>query len=157
MEFLTPFVLLWALQAVGGQTDCPALQIADLGEVRAPSTTGLVAATIAAESGNANTSIQIMAVNVVCLGQGTMRDLYRSVSLVLRYLDGADSTMNIVQVEYQCMAMGGGVWGFGSGPSITTAPTGTLTTSLRTDCILCVDPNAAMSVTVSPDEHCTGN
>lgn len=156
MDFLPRLVLLWVLavpHASNGQTDCPRLQIGDLGDTTAPSTTGLVAFTLSSVAGDTGTpsSVQVITMNTVCLGQGTVRDMYRSVSVIVDYLDGTTNMMMIAQVEFQCM---GGMWGFQNEASFTETPTGTLMTSVRTDCTICLSPPLGTGLAVSPDEHC---
>ena len=134
-------------------TDCSMLRESQLGSTTAQSTAGLLPEAIAAISGDNTTSpsIQILQTNTVCLAQGRSRDTYRSVSLVVRYLEtDAEYT---AQVEYQCDE---GEWGFGSlDPSVTMNATGTLITSLRTDCSLCYSEYLLDDLSVgSADEHC---
>lgn len=84
----------------------------------------------------------------MCLVQGTARDLYKEISIVVNYSD-AEGIERIVQVEYKCMD---GEWGRRSDGTLllTTNPTATLTTALRMNCSLCVHPLSGGS----PEKHC---
>ena len=88
----------------------------------------------------------------MCLAQGQVRDRYRSISIVVRYMrDGVGEV--IVQVEYQCTD---GVWSFGDASSITTSPVATLSTPVKYTCILCIHPSKATFTSISAAEHCIG-
>ena len=138
--------LLLSLPVALGQTisaDCPMLQDDQLGNTSALSPEGLLPQALMAESGDADPlSILILETNTVCLGQGTVRDTYRSVSVIVSYME-SNSTEVTVQVEYQCV---NGSWDM---PSVTQDPMGDLTTALRTDCALC-----NVSGPASAEEHC---
>ncbi len=125
------------------------LQDSQLGNTSLLSTEGLLAETLQMASGEAgHPSFQILETNTVCLGQGTVRDAYRSVSVVVKYRSSG-GVEEIVQVEYQCI---NGEWGFDT-PSLTNNPEGNLTTALRTDCALCIAPDQSPG-SVSEGEHC---
>ena len=136
----------------GQTTDCSMLEDSQLGNTSALSTEGLLAAALRAQSGDANVSLQILEANTVCLGQGTVRDAYHSVSVVVRYREVND-TEQLVQVEYQCT---NGEWGFGNESSASTIPEGNVTTALRRDCSLCIEPDLSPDggMQVSAEEHC---
>lgn len=135
----------------GHRTDCSMLQESQLGNASALSTEGLLAAALKDQFGDVNVSLQILEANTVCLGQGSVRDTYHSVSVVVRYSE-ANDTEQLVQVEYQCTD---GEWGFGNESSVTTIPEGNVTTALRTDCSLCTVPDLSPDeVEVSEEEHC---
>lgn len=154
MKFLQAAAfLLFAVSVAYGQ-DCPELQDSELGSTNVPST-GLLASVIASVSGDASSSVQIYTANKVCLGQGTLRNMYRTVSIVVDlHLAGAVNPNMTVQVEFQCTS---GMWGFGSQPSISYAPNATLATPVRTDCTICISPATAPdAVVISPIEHCAG-
>lgn len=159
-------VLLWMLLSsplpVSSQSqDCPMLQNSQLGSNTTFSNTGLLADALAAKAGDGSVlDVQIMEVNTVCLGQGTQRDTYRSTSLIVSYISTADVNTVTVQVHYQCLELDGRPqWStnnFGtSETSVSDSAGGNLTTSLRTDCILCVDSTTG-PVASSADEHCAG-
>ena len=151
VRVLVPSVL-FLLSPCFGQ-DCTELQTSDLGSTTAPSTAGLLARTLATQSGDATPSIQVLDSNVVCLAQAPVRDSYRFVSVVVRYLRSSDNMMVTAQFEYECI---GGVWDFRS-PAITSSPSATLSTAVKTDCFSCTDPaSAPTALVVTPVEHCVG-
>ncbi len=134
--------------------DCPEFQPSNLGNTTAPSSVGLLADMLRVSAGDtdSNPSVQIREVNVVCLVQGTVRDTYRSVSLVVRYLRASDSMEVIAQMEYQCMS---GVWEFQGSAVVTDDPLANFTTPVETDCILCIVQSAAPPLAVVTEvEHC---
>ena len=137
--------------------DCAMLQESELGNTTALSKTGLLTDALAVLSGNASLLYQLLEFNTVCLGQGSVRDTYRSISLIVRYANngGTESTM---QLHFQCRS---GAWniaaeGFGPTANAVTAAGGTLTTALRTDCYVCLDPHGLPAGLVSMEEHCLG-
>ena len=152
--YVRQLLLLWVLVvSANGQTECTELQARDLGPTTALSSTGLLASTIGATAGEAsNPNIQILEINTVCLAQGAVRDRYRSSSVVVRYRRENVGEV-IAQVEYQCA---NGVWDSGSSPVVNINPTATLTTPLRSDCIICISPVLAQTVSVTDTEHCAG-
>lgn len=153
--FLSPVLLSHILVLVvdGQTTNCPLISISDLGNITTPSSDGLLAFTLGTELGVSPPSIQILQLNKVCVAQGTVKDTFRSVSMVVRYLRESDNMEVIVQVQYNCI---GGTWGFVN-PEVTMSPTATLTTATRTDCVLCIDPALVAAIVVDPDTHCSGN
>ena len=153
-QIRTLLILLVLLSPSLGQTECTELQARDLGSTSALSSTGLLASTIGATAGEAsNPNIQILEINTVCLAQGAVRNRYRSSSVVVRYRRENVGEV-IAQVEYQCV---NGAWNFGSSPVVnTTNLTATLTTPLRSDCIICISPGLAQTVSVTDTEHCAG-
>lgn len=141
---LQVLLLLVILGTCSGQ--CPIVQESDLGNTTQLSSAGLLADALA----NASLSYQLLEYNTVCLGQGTARDLYRSTSLVVRYLDseGREETW---QLHFQCA---GGTWST-SGIDVVTTADATLTTGLRKDCYLCIAPSTFPGITLD-DHHCLG-
>ena len=135
---------------LGSAAGCAELQIGDLGSSTAPSAQGLLATALArAEPGNTNPSVQVFQFNTVCLSQGSVKDRYTSVSVVVRYRkDGMEDT---AQVEYFCQ---NGEWIFPMQFSASLNPNVTLSTSLRTDCLTCQPQETTFNVT--PEEHCAG-
>lgn len=125
----------------------------ELGDTTTPVSTGLLAQALAAERGNPRLTAQLLEFNIVCLAQGTVRDTYRSLSLIVSYRDGGtDST---TQLHLQCDS---GSWSiFTGGVSRLAASTpngGTLSTALKTDCIACLNPLQGAPVTQA--HHCQG-
>lgn len=150
-------ILLVLCISASGQNglNCAELELSDLGDTTDLSSTGLLADTLISNSGESGIMIRVIQPNIVCLSQGDFRDTYRTVSVIVEYCSATENMTIIVQVEYQCT---GGVWGFGSQPSLISNPTGTLTTAQRTDCFLGIDPAMApVTVTLTQDEHCAGN
>lgn len=132
------FLLMFVSPFSGGQ-DCPGIE-----ELDASSRDHLLANAIA---GGKN-----ITTNTVCLGQGAMRNTYRTTSLVIEYSTGMNSTRTSAQAEFQCMD---GEWGVSS---LHMPPDANLTTPRRTDCTLCINPDdASMALNVAPIEHCAGN
>ena len=146
-------VLIWSVSCANGQQvlGCPELQIGDLGDSTAPSAQGLLAIALAKAAGpeNATLSIQVLQFNTVCLSQGSVRDRYSSVSVVMRYRrDGMEAT---AQAEYQCQ---NGEWMFPMQFRASLNSNATLSTALRTDCFFCDSPGNTFNIT--PVEHCAG-
>ena len=152
------FVFLATVELASAQyDDCAMLQESELGDTTALSNTGLLADALAVQTGDASTVYQLLEFNTVCLGQGSVRDTYRSISLIVRYVDLED-TESTMQLHFQCRSA---TWnivadGFGTGANAVTAAGGTLTTALRPDCFLCLDPSLAPAGQVSVEEHCLG-
>ena len=149
-KFWRLLIVLWSSSlAIHGQ-DCPELQIGDLGSTDTATSDGLLALTLVSLSSGQSPSVlvQILELNTVCLSQGALNETYTRTSVVVRYTaDGVEATS---QVEYQCT---NGVWEIPStgNPTIEDSPTATLTTPVRTDCILC-----SSSGPVTAAEHCSG-
>ena len=147
----------WLLVTARGQDDCAMLQESQLGDTTGLSGTGLLADALSFQTGDATLTYQLLEFNTVCLAQGSVSDTYRSTSLIVRFRDsgGTESTM---QLHYQCVD---GAWntaanGIQSSSNAATAAGGTLTTALRTNCFLCLDPSLAPADVVSTEEHCIG-
>ena len=144
-------VFLWSVSCANGQQvlGCAELRISDLGDSTAPSTQGLLATALA--TGNTNPSVQLLQFNTVCLSQGSVRDRYLSVSVVVRYRrDGMEAT---AQVEFQCQ--NNETWIFPVQFSAFLNPSVTLSTALRTDCVACI-PQEDIYLYVTIEEHCAG-
>lgn len=140
------------LAAQGEAAICPMLRQSQLGNVATLSAEGLLVDTLRSQPENAGLSLQILESHTVCLGQGTIRNTYRSVSVVVRYFGSISRSVQEVQVEYQCI---GGEWGSARDPSITKNPVGGLTSALRTDCSFCIKPDLSPDGTeASAREHC---
>ena len=146
----------WLLVTARGQDDCAMLQESQLGDTTGLSGTGLLADALSLQTGDATLTYQLLEFNTVCLAQGSVRDTYRSTSLIVRFRDsgGTESTM---QLHLQCVD---GAWNTAadgiSGSNAATAAGGTLTTALRINCFLCLDPSLASAGVVSTEEHCIG-
>lgn len=145
--------LALVLALTSAQNDCSMLEPSQLGNTTEVSDSGFVASALGA-TGDGTPSVQIVASNTVCLGQGTLRGSYRSISLIVR-IRRSDNTEENVQLHLQCE---NGQWStnnFGFiAQSISNNPAGNLSTALRTDCIACVSPVIAKEV--SSEEHCLG-
>ena len=138
--------LLSSPSATNGQ-GCPELQSSDLGDTTAASTVGLLADTLMSVNGlTANPSVQILESNTVCLSQAPLKDTYTYTSVVIRYT--ADGNEVTSQVEFKCIE---GEWMTGS--TVESSPEATLTTALKTECILCFNPGEASTSII---EHCIG-
>lgn len=149
-------IVLSSPSAIQGQFssagDCAELQSSDLGNITTESQVGLLADTLRVVGRDGITpSVQILESNVVCLSQGSVKDTYSTVSVVVRYTaDGIEYTS---QVEYMC---DGGVWGFSSlfPAVVNNSLVGTLTSPVRTDCILCT--GSTIDIDITEVEHCLG-
>ena len=117
---------------------CEMLKDSDLGNTSIPSSEGLLAA-------HQGFRLQILETHTVCLGQGVLKNRYRSVSVLVRYRKEDDSE-EVVQVEYQCEK---NEW---VKPSVTSPPRANFSTPLRTDCALC-SPESFAEEPIS-DQHC---
>ena len=152
--------------------DCAELQSGDLGNITAPSPIGLLADTLrianedidGSGSGNGSGSddtindlhVQILESNVVCLSQGSVKNTYSTVSVVIRYTAGGIESTS--QVEYECSRTDSGpVWGVSNPVVVNDSLIATLTTPMRTDCSRCINGIAAgPSSNITEVEHCSG-
>ena len=159
MEYISIFfmwnilVMLVYTATVDGQ-DCPLPRISDLGDTNTPSPLGLLPATLALLRGQGFPALQILQLNIVCLSQGSVRDTYGSTSLVVQYFDAQRSTTSTIQVDYQCGESG--EWVNGQFASLLLFPRATLTTQLRMDCAICINPQSTQTYTPTAEEHCAG-
>ena len=145
--------------------DCIPLSETDLGTANAPRTTGLVGAAFQAVSGDPSmpVSVQVHDSNIVCLSGGLIWNTYRGVSVVVNYTcTGAPSECTgnptLSQFEFECVAnpvrWAPSVDGSAAN-IITTPPDASLSTTLRTDCIVCVSPARPTFATITNNEqHC---
>ena len=145
--------------------DCPPLSETDLEAMNALSTTGLVGAAFQAVSGNPSpVNVQVHDSRIVCLSSGRTRDMFSGVSVVVNYTcTGAPSECTgdpiLSQFEFECVA-NPDRWNPSADSSsvadiITTPPNGTLSTPLRTDCIVCISPARPAFATITNNEqHC---
>ena len=158
-------ILISVLSFARAQVDCPAFNVSELGATDMLTQGGLVGAAIAAVSGDPSlsVSVQVHNSNIVCLRSGRTRDTYSGVSVVVNYTcTGApsDCTGNptLSQFEFGCFP-DYLVWTpsvDGSAANIiTTPPDGSLSTTLRTDCGVCVSPARSVFANITNnDNHC---
>ena len=145
------------------QVDCLAFNVNDLGATNMPTQAGLVGSALLAVSGDPSlpVSVQVHNSNIVCLTSGRTRDTYSGVSVVVNYtctgpLFQCAGNPIRSQFEFECVA---GTWTASVGGSaaniITTPPSGSLSTILRTDCGLCGSPDRPGFATITNnDQHC---
>ena len=160
-------VLIVALTAVSVncQADCPRLNVSELGATDMLTQNGLVGSAFAAVSGDPSlpVSVQVHDSNIVCLRSGRIQDTYTGVSVVVNYTcTGAPSECNrnptLSQFEFECVAnpvrWAPSVDGSAAN-IITTPPDGSLSTTLRTDCGVCISPARSIFATITNnDQHC---
>lgn len=120
--------------------NCEMLQESDLGNTSIPSTEGLLAA-------QQGFLLQILETHTVCLGQATLMNHYRSVSVVVRYRR-ENGSEEVVQVEYQCV---NNEWVGDMLP--TSPPRANFSTPLRTNCSKCT-PEPLFDGAPIEDQHC---
>ena len=153
LEGVLLLLLVLFSSSVNGQySDCTVLEASELGDNTTLSGTGLLAEAINSVLQSALT-YQLLEFNTVCLAQGTVRDTYRSTSLVVRYRDslGVEST---TQLHLQCINGDWSTINFGSADNAISTVDGSLTTPTRRDCLVCTSP--ALPISVSTQEHCAG-
>ena len=147
------FLLLLATATANGQySDCSMLEASELGDNSTLSDTGLLVDALNARS-QATLTYQLLEFNTVCLAQGTIKDTYRSTSLVVRYRD-SNNAESTGQLHLQCF---NGDWSevsFGGSDNAISTADGSLTTPTRRDCLVCASP--AFPIPVSTQEHCAG-
>ena len=158
-------ILISVLSFARAQVDCPAFNISDLGATDMLTQGGLVGSAIAAVSGDPTraVSVQVHDSNIVCLRSGRTQDTYSGVSVVVDYTcSGAftECTGNRIlsQFEFECVAnpvrWAPSVDGSASN-IITTPPDGSLSTTPRTDCGVCISPARSIFATITNnDQHC---
>ena len=144
-------------------SDCPAFNVSDLGATDMLTQGGLVGSAFQAVSGDPSmpVNVQVHDSNIVCLRSGRTRDTYSGVSVVVNYTcTGAPSqctgNSTLSQFEFECVA---GTWTARVGGSatniITTPPSGSLSTTLRTDCGVCISPARPGFATITNNQqHC---
>ena len=156
-------ILISVFSFARAQVDCPAFNVSDLGATDRLTQGGLVGSAFAAVSGDTArpASLQVHNSNIVCLRSSQTRDTYRGVSVVVNYTctgTPSECTGNPIlsQFEFECVA---GTWTANVGGSaaniITTPSNGSLSTTLRTDCGVCVSPARQDFATITNnDQHC---
>ena len=157
--------LISVLYFAEAQVDCSLFTAELLGTTDAPSTTGLVGDAFQAVSGDPQSpvSVQVHDSNIVCLRSGRTRDTYSGVSVVVNYTcTGAPSECSgnptLSQFDFECVAnpvrWAASVDGSAAN-IITTPPDGSLSTTLRTDCGVCVSPARSIFAAITNNEqHC---
>ena len=167
METYVAVVLLSAclLCARSQLNQCPLIQGSELGRMDTASTDGLISEAFTVQSGDNDPrpDVLLFDFSVVCLASGSTRETYRFVSVVASYLcNGGQSecngTMLLSQFEFGCVDIGSGPeWRpniQGSADNIRTTPAdGTLSTTVRTDCSICVSPIRIGSA--NNNNHCS--
>ena len=146
------------------QVDCPPFTEDLLGTTGEPSATGLIRDVLQAVPGEpVPVTVQVHASSIVCLRSGRTRDTFSGVSVVVNYtctgpLSECTGDPILSQFEFECVP--GPRWDASVGGSandiITTPPTGNLvSTTLRTDCGVCVSPLRSQFVNITNNEqHC---
>lgn len=134
-------------------TDCPILQAAELGSNTSSVATGLLAEALSSQGQGGAGTYQLVDFNIVCLAQGSGKDLYRMVSVIVSYIRDS-TTPATTQFHYECVNNQWSISVFGSPEhSVSrTALVGTLTTMVRRDCQFCLDD----FLVTSAAEHCAG-
>ena len=156
--------LISVLSFARAQVDCPPFNVSELGTTDMLTQGGLIGDANAAVSGDVlPVSVQVHDSNIVCLGSGRTRDTYSRVSVVVNYTctgfpSECTGTPILSQFEFECMT-GPARWTASVGGSasniITTPPSGSLSTALRTDCGVCVSPARSGFATITNnDQHC---
>ena len=156
-------ILISVLSFARAQVDCPAFNVSDLGATNMLTPSGLVGSALAAVSGDPSlpVSVQVHDSNIVCLRSGWTRDTYSGVSVVVNYTcNGVPSECTgnptLSQFEFECVA---GTWTAivenSTANIITTPPDASLSTTLRTDCGVCVSPaRSVFAIITNNDQHC---
>lgn len=100
-------------------------------------------------------TVNITEYTVVCLAQGGEQDTWRFVSLVALYTyNGTNLTTS--QFQFECVESNWTATVNGVDEYIRTdTPDANISTALRTDCALCIDPRQAMAA--SNPHHCLGD
>ena len=163
---LGAWLLIVALTVVpvSCQVDCPMFSVSELGATDVLTQGGLIGDALVAVSGDPSpVSVQVHDSNIVCLRSGRTRDMYSGVSVVVSYTctggSPSECTGNPIlsQFEFECVT--GPTWAASVGGSasniITTPPSGTLSTTLRTDCGVCISPaRSGFAAITNNQQHC---
>ena len=150
------FLFFTCLLCARGQSQvkCSLIQGGMLGRTDTASTEGLISEAFVVQSGDNNAGqrplVLLLGYNVVCLAAGSTRDTYQFVSVVANFScsgtqSECDGNTLLSQFEFGCVNGGSGSeWSpsiQGSAVGIRTTPAdGTLNTSTRTDCAICISP-----------------
>lgn len=143
---------------------CPPVTIEKLGDVDAPSTRGLVAASYARD----NISfplVQVFQMNIVCFGGAAAKGRYGTLSVVVNYscageACGREAGINLAQLELHCEAKSARLQWLLSAvaldqPRRQIPATATLETPPRY-CALCTSSFDLHQVPVDETRHCVG-
>ena len=157
-------ILISVLSFARAQVDCPLFNVSELGTTDMPTQGGLIGAAFGAVSGDPSpVSVQVHDSNIVCLTSSRTRDTYSGVSVVVDYTctggSRSECTGNPTRSQFEFECATGPTWTTtvdGSASEIiTTPPNGTLSTTLRTDCGVCVSPARTLFATITNnDQHC---
>ena len=144
-------------------SECPMIQTSEIGSTVSPGTDGLIARSYVLQPGDDPQlpNVQLFVSNIVCLATGPTRERYRSVSLIANFsCSGAACNNNnvawqVAQFHFECIQ---GAWSASLQGSTdflrTDSPVGTLSTALRRDCSLCIDPMQLPQQLVDQSTHC---
>ena len=158
-------ILISVLSFARAQVDCPAFDVSDLGSTNMRTPSGLVVSALEAVSGDPSNpvSVQVHDSNIVCLRSGRTRDTYSGVSVVVNYtctgaLSECSGNPILSQFDFECVAnpvrWAASVDGSASN-IITTPADGSLSTTLRTDCGVCISPARSVFAAITNNEqHC---
>ena len=154
--------LISVLSFARAQVDCPMLDVSELGATDMLTQGGLIGAALAGSGDPLPVSVQVHDSNIVCLRSGRTRDTYSGVSVVVNYTcTGAPSECTgnpiLSQFEFECVTSPTWTASVGGSASntITSPPSGTLSTILRTDCGVCVSPARSGFASITNNEqHC---
>ena len=158
-------ILILVLSFARAQVDCPAFNVSELGATDMLTQGGLVGSALAAVSGDPSlpVSVQVYGSHIVCLRSGRTRDGYRGVSVIVKYACTgipSECTGNSIlsQFDFECVA-NPVRWAASVDNSadniITTPPDANLSTTLRTDCGVCISPARSTFATITNnDQHC---
>lgn len=134
---------------------CIRITADDLGSSDSPSSSGLIAAALAAAEADTPSTLQLLNYSRVCEAVGTNVERYRFVSIVAEYCLN-DSVLQS-QFEFSCNSSE--LWDIVvSGATteiVTTPPDATFNTPLRTDCYQCLNPRRRGSIN-NNTQHCIG-
>ena len=154
-------ILISVLSFARTQVDCPPFNVSELGATDVLTRGGLIGVVVTGDP-SLPVSVQVHNSKIVCLRNGRTRDTYSGVSVVVNYTcTGAPSectgTPTLSQFDFECVT--GPTWTAsvdGSAANIiTTPPNGTLSTTLRTDCGVCVSPaRSAFAAITNNEQHC---
>ncbi len=169
-------VLLVALRAGEATGSCLAVKASELGDVAAPNTTGLIAASAIAGDLATPPNVQLFAFTEVCLAVAEARGMYRYASVVASYSCAGAVTANSpipcetisanysAQFDFECDSDNN--WTLSVTPLAIVAGAeaaffpshGGFDTLLRKDCLLCVDPTASsrFGLAIDNSTHCAG-
>ena len=171
-ENLILLLVFCTASLVDCQDACERITVDNLGRSDMLENTGLVASVLTPTGEGANVAdVRILNITIVCEAQHMMQDRYRYTSVVVSFncfsMDvrvpecANSSVVHTEQFDFGCV---GGEWSRNiltiSNAARTANPNATLSTSLDTGCILCVNPSnpeaAFLTSPVDPVTHCSG-